>query len=40
MNKFYKTLTYVNEILYDPNHLTIKNILEETQNLDYGAGIF
>ena len=40
MNKFYKTLTYVNKILYDPNHLTIKNILEETQNLDYGAGIF
>ena len=40
MNKFYKTLTYVNEILYEPNHLTIKNILEETQNSDHGAGIF
>lgn len=40
MNKFYKTLTYVNETLYEPNHLIIKNILEETQNSDYGAGVF
>lgn len=40
MNKFYKTLTYVNEIFYQPNHLTIKNIQDENQNSDYGAGIF
>lgn len=40
MNKFYKTLTYVNKILYEPNQLMIKNILEETQNSDYGAGKF
>jgi hypothetical protein len=40
MNKLYKALTYVNEILYEPNHLTIKTIQEETQNSDYGAGIF
>jgi len=40
MNEFNKTLTYVNELLYEPNHLTIKNIREETQNSDYGAGIF
>lgn len=40
MNTFYKALTYVNEIFYEPNHLTIKAIREETQNPDYGAGIF
>ncbi|MGY3189804.1 MepB family protein [Lysinibacillus sp. TE18511] len=40
MNKFNKTLAYVNELLYKPNNLTIKNIREETQNSDYGAGIF
>lgn len=40
MNKFNKALTYVNKLLYEPNHLTIKNIREETQNADYGAGIF
>ena len=40
MNKFNKTLTYVNKLLYEPNNLTIKNIREETQNSDYGAGLF
>ncbi|MFA1737891.1 MepB family protein [Lysinibacillus fusiformis] len=40
MNKFNETLTYVNELLYEPNHLIIKNIREETQNSEYGAGIF
>lgn len=40
MNKFNKTLAYVNELLYEPNNLTIKNIQEETQNSDYGAGVF
>ncbi|MDM5234135.1 MepB family protein [Lysinibacillus pakistanensis] len=40
MNEFNKTLTFVNELLYEPNHLTIKNIREESQNSDYGAGVF
>ena len=40
MNKFYKTLTFVNEILYKPNQLIVKNIQEEKQNADYGAGVF
>ena len=40
MNKFYKALTFVNELLYKPNHLIIKNIQEENQNADYGAGVF
>lgn len=40
MNEFNKALTYVNELLYAPHHLTIKNIQEETQNADYGAGLF
>ena len=37
MNEFNNTLKYVNEILYEPNHLTIKNIREETKNSDYGG---
>lgn len=40
MNKFNKTLAYANKLLYEPNNLTIKNIREETQNSDYGAGVF
>lgn len=40
MNKFKKTLAYANKLLYEPNNLTIKNIHEETQNSDYGAGVF
>jgi hypothetical protein len=40
MNKFNKTLAYINELLYEPNNLTIKDIHEETQNSDYGAGLF
>ncbi|MEC1749611.1 MepB family protein [Bacillus mojavensis] len=40
MNEFYKTLTYVNKVIYEPNHLTISAIQEETQNSDYGAGMF
>ncbi|WP_243572691.1 MepB family protein [Bacillus stercoris] len=40
MNEFYKALTYVNKILYKPNHLTINAIQEEAQNSDYGAGMF
>lgn len=40
MNKFYETFSYVNELFYRPNLLTIKSIQEENQNSDYGAGIF
>ncbi|WP_314590454.1 MepB family protein [Paenibacillus terrigena] len=40
MNNFYRALTYVNEFFYEPNHLKINSIREETQNSEYGAGIF
>ncbi|MBC5638819.1 MepB family protein [Ornithinibacillus sp. BX22] len=40
MNEFYKAITYVNENYYEPNHLVINTVREETQNSDYGAGIF
>ncbi|PJN86269.1 mep operon protein MepB, partial [Bacillus velezensis] len=40
MNEFYKALTYVNKIFYEPNHLTIHDIQEEAQNSEYGAGMF
>ncbi|WP_416435406.1 MepB family protein [Priestia megaterium] len=40
MNEFYNALTYVNENFYKPNHFVIKDIREEAQNSDYGAGIF
>ncbi|MCY8544465.1 MepB family protein [Bacillus vallismortis] len=40
MNEFYKALTYVNKLFYEPNHFTINAIREEAQNSDYGAGIF
>ncbi|WP_035346802.1 MepB family protein [Halalkalibacter hemicellulosilyticus] len=40
MNEFYKTLSYVNENVYEPNHFVINAIQEETQNADYGAGMF
>ncbi|ASA21225.1 MepB family protein [Paenibacillus donghaensis] len=40
MNTFYKTLTYVKEVLYEPTHLTIESIREEPQNSEYGAGLF
>ncbi|MFD0618668.1 MepB family protein [Paenibacillus sp. GCM10027629] len=40
MNNFYRALTYVNEIFYEPNHIKINSIREETQNSEYGAGIF
>ncbi|CAH2714607.1 hypothetical protein BACCIP111895_01779 [Neobacillus rhizosphaerae] len=40
MNKFYRALTHVNKIVYEPNHLTLKSIQEENQNSDYGAGTF
>jgi len=40
MNDFYHALTYVHQRLYIPNQLLIEDIQEETQNADYGAGIF
>ncbi|MDU0814272.1 MepB family protein [Bacillus siamensis] len=40
MNEFYKALSYVNKIFYEPNHLTINAIREEAQNSGYGAGVF
>lgn len=40
VNEFNKALTYVNKIFYEPNHLFIKDIREEVQNSDYGAGVF
>ncbi|MDK8179547.1 MepB family protein [Paenibacillus sp. UMB4589-SE434] len=40
MNNFYKALTFVNETLYKPNGLTVSSVREETQNSDYGAGVF
>lgn len=40
MNTFLKTLNDINENIYEPNHLVIKNVREEVQNAEYGAGIF
>ncbi|WP_332650065.1 MepB family protein [Lysinibacillus sp. 54212] len=40
MNEFHRALTYINERFYEPNNLVIKDIMEETQNAEYGAGIF
>ncbi|MDL4839449.1 MepB family protein [Aquibacillus rhizosphaerae] len=40
MNEFNKALTFVNKIIYEPNHFIVKAIREEAQNSDYGAGIF
>ncbi|MEW9503156.1 MepB family protein [Jeotgalibacillus marinus] len=40
MNKFFRALTHVNKIVYEPNQLTLKSIQEEKQNSNYGAGTF
>ncbi|WP_440970292.1 MepB family protein [Peribacillus frigoritolerans] len=40
MNKFYRALTLVNKIVYEPNNLSVKSIQEEYQNSEYGAGTF
>lgn len=40
MNTFSQAFTYINEVFYEPNHLTVKDIQEETQNSEYGAGVF
>lgn len=40
MNEYYNALTYVNKMLYDPNHIIVKDVHQEVQNSDYGAGTF
>lgn len=40
MNTFFKIFNYINEHIYAPNHLVIKDVREEAQNAEYGAGIF
>ncbi|REB05159.1 mep operon protein MepB [Sporosarcina sp. BI001-red] len=40
MNDFHRALTYVNRIVYQPNHFTIQEIHEERYNPEYSAGIF
>ncbi|QVY59742.1 MepB family protein [Cytobacillus gottheilii] len=40
MNSFFEILNFINENIYEPNHLVIKNAREEAQNAEYGAGIF
>ncbi|MEG0385997.1 MAG: MepB family protein [Solibacillus sp.] len=40
MNSFFQAFNYINEVFYEPNHLTVKKVREEMQNSDYGAGVF
>jgi hypothetical protein len=40
VNEFYEALSFVNKNYYEPNHFIIKDIQEEVQNSDYGAGIY
>lgn len=40
MNDFYTALNYVNEMIYEPNNLSVKSVQEEKQNSKYGAGKF
>ncbi|ATP41080.1 mep operon protein MepB [Solibacillus sp. R5-41] len=40
MNQFSQAFTYINEVFYEPNHLTVTDVREETQNSEYGAGVF
>ncbi|GIN74250.1 mep operon protein MepB [Bacillus sp. J14TS2] len=40
MNDFLTALTYINKMIYKPNHLTVKAVQEEKQNAKYGAGTF
>ena len=40
MNEFYEALAYVNKVIYEPNHLSVKRVQEEKQNSKYGAGTF
>ncbi|KEI83209.1 MepB [Clostridium botulinum A2 117] len=40
MNKFNDTITELNNRIYNPNNLVIKNVHEEKQNSEYAGGIF
>lgn len=40
MKDFYKALTYVSKMIYEPNNLSLKSVQEERQNSKYGAGTF
>ncbi|MCG3088954.1 MepB family protein [Sporosarcina cyprini] len=40
MNDFFKALSYVNKVIYEPNRLLIHSAQEEKQNSKYGAGTF
>lgn len=40
MKDFQRALTYVNQMIYEPNDLTVESIQEEKQNSAYGAGTF
>ena len=40
MNNFFTALNYVNKMIYESNHLTVKSVQEEKQNSKYGAGTF
>lgn len=40
MNDFYRALDYVNNVIYEPNGMTVNSVQEEKQNAKYGAGIF
>ena len=40
MNIFYTTLSYLEKIIYKPNHISIKDVKEEKQNQSYGGGTF
>ncbi|WP_128896854.1 MepB family protein [Longirhabdus pacifica] len=40
MDIFYTTLIQVNNMIYEPNGLTLTSIREERQNVNYGAGTF
>ena len=40
MNEFNKALTYVNELLYAPHHLTIKTSKRKLKMLITGLGCF
>lgn len=40
MKDFYRALTHMNKMLYEPNNLMLKSVQEEKQNAKYGAGTF
>lgn len=40
MNHFQEALRHMNQTIYEPEQLTIESIQEESQNAEYGAGIF